>query len=259
MSQPRWGARRAQSRINSGPQAGHIAEAATIVTISAGIVTIRHKWVPTWLQDSRRGPSYLHRKRPGNSLAETQAKLMEAKSVAQADDKVLEHIPGLRRYARALAGGAAEADDLVQETLTRVLARRHKSSEIRNLRAYLFTILHNAHIDRLNERKRWTYSIPDEVLENHLPQPAPQTSQIELHDLAKALQRLPEEQRQAVLLVGYEGMAYKEAAAALDIPIGTVMSRLSRGREALRRMMAGRPAADLRRVPDAREELRKAQ
>ena len=179
--------------------------------------------------------------------------------MAQADDKVLEHIPGLQRYARALAGGAAEADDLVQETLTRVLARRHKSGEIRNLRAYLFTILHNAHIDRLNERKRWTYSIPDEVLENPLPQPAPQTSQIELRDLAKALQRLPEEQRQAVLLVGYEGMAYKEAAAALDIPIGTVMSRLSRGREALRRMMAGRPAADLRRVPDAREELRKAQ
>jgi len=227
--------------------------------ISANIVIFRHKWASTRFHD--RGPqrSYLHRKQPGSELAGMQSKLMEAKSVAKADDKVLELIPGLRRYARALTGNAAEADDLVQESLSRALARRDKAAEIRNLRAYLFTILHNAHIDRLNERKRWSYSIPDEVLENHLPQPAPQTSQIELHDLARALQRLPEEQRQAVLLVGYEGMAYKEAAAALDIPIGTVMSRLSRGREALRRMMAGAPMTDLRRVPDAREELRKAQ
>src|SRR3546814_10487634 len=71
---------------------------------------------------------------------------------------------------------------------------------------------------------------------------------IELHDLAEALERLPEEQRQAVLLVGYEGLAYREAADVLDIPIGTVMSRLSRGREALRRMMNGAPMANLRKV-----------
>ena len=107
----------------------------------------------------------------------------------------------------------------------------------------------------MNERKRWNYSIPPEVLENQLPQPAPQHGHVELHDLAAALQRLPEEQRQAVLLVGYEGMAYKEAANTLDIPIGTVMSRLSRGREALRRMMNGAPMADLRRVP---QQLRQA-
>ncbi|WP_319633632.1 sigma-70 family RNA polymerase sigma factor [Pelagibius marinus] len=172
--------------------------------------------------------------------------------MAKADETVLEHIPALRRYARSLTGDAVEADDLVQESLSRALARRQKqgakANEIRNLRAYLFTILHNAHVDRLGERRRWTYSIPAEVLENRLAQPAPQYGQLELNDLAAALQRLPEEQRQAVLLVGYEGMAYKDAAQVLEVPIGTVMSRLSRGREALRRMMAGAPLANLRPV-----------
>lgn len=176
--------------------------------------------------------------------------------MAEADETVLEHIPALRRYARSLTGDAAEADDLVQESLSRALARRRKKgddmSEIRNLRAYLFTILHNAHVDRLSERRRWTYSLPEEVLENRLARPAPQHGHLELNELAEALQRLPEEQRQAVLLVGYEGMAYKDAAQVMDVPIGTVMSRLSRGREALRRMMAGAPLADLRTVAGGR-------
>jgi RNA polymerase sigma-70 factor, ECF subfamily len=161
---------------------------------------------------------------------------------------VLEYIPGLRRYARALAGNAAEADDLVQECLSRALARRQQAGDIRNLRAYLFTILHNAHVDRLAERRRWSYSVPDEALENLTARPAPQHGMLELHDLAEALERLPEEQRQTVLLVGYEGLAYREAAEVLDVPIGTVMSRLSRGREALRRMMNGAPMANLRKV-----------
>ncbi|GAB4239363.1 MAG: sigma-70 family RNA polymerase sigma factor [Kiloniellaceae bacterium] len=168
--------------------------------------------------------------------------------MAKAQETVLEHIPALRRYARSLTGDATEADDLVQESLSRALARQGKAGEIRNLRAYLFTILHNAHVDRLGERQRWTYSLPDEVLDIRLARPAPQHGQLELRDLADALQRLPEEQRQAVLLVGYEGLAYKDAAAVLDVPIGTVMSRLSRGREALRRMMAGGTLANLRKV-----------
>ena len=168
--------------------------------------------------------------------------------MAEAETSVLEYIPGLRRYARALAGDPAEADDLVQECLSRALARRQKSADIRNLKAYLFTILHNAHIDRLNERQRWSYSIPEEVLDNRLARPAPQPDRLALRDLAEALERLPEEQRQAVLLVGYEGLSYKDAAAVLGTPIGTVMSRLSRGREALRRLMNGAPMANLRKV-----------
>lgn len=183
--------------------------------------------------------------------------------MAKAETTVLEHIPGLRRYARALTGNTAEADDLVQECLSRALARCRRSEngsseEVRNLRAYLFTILHNAHVDRLNERRRWSYALPEEVLDNLMARPAPQDGQLALHDLAEALTRLPEEQRQAVLLVGYEGMTYKDAAAVLDVPIGTVMSRLSRGREALRRLMNGEPLADLRRVPAARPATRPA-
>ncbi len=172
--------------------------------------------------------------------------------MAKAETTVLEHIPCLRRYARALAGDPSEADDLVQESLSRALARHHKAGEIRNLRAYLFTILHNVHVDRRVERQRWQYGLPEEVLENRLARPAPQYGQIELHDLADALERLPEDQRQAVLLVGYEGLAYKEAAEVLEIPIGTVMSRLSRGREALRQSMNGAPLASLRKVPSLR-------
>ena len=222
--------------------------------IGAETVIFRHKSVPIRFHDSFRSPAYLPviPMRPASEPAAAKVTTTEAKNVAQADETVLEHIPALRRYARSLTGDTAEADDLVQESLSRALVRRSKkgaeAGEIRNLRAYLFTILHNAHVDRLGERRRWSYGLPAEVLENRLAQPAPQYGQLELSDLAKALQRLPEEQRQAVLLVGYEGMAYKDAAQVLDVPIGTVMSRLSRGREALRRMMAGAPMANLRQV-----------
>jgi len=217
--------------------------------IAATAPRFRHKWVPLRFQDSPRTPAYLQAMRGGPVPATPREQRQEAMNVANTDSTVLEHIPGLRRYARALAGNAAEADDLVQECLSRALARRQQQAEeIRNLRAYLFTILHNAHVDRLAERRRWNYAVPEEALENLTARPAPQHGRLELLDLADALERLPEEQRQAVLLVGYEGLAYKDAAEVLDVPIGTVMSRLSRGREALRRMMNGAPMANLRKV-----------
>jgi len=216
--------------------------------IAAAPDTIRHKSAPLRFHDTAARPAYLSRTRRGAVARAGRSKQSEANGVAKAQETVLEHIPALRRYARSLTGDATEADDLVQESLSRALARQGKAGEIRNLRAYLFTILHNAHVDRLGERQRWTYSLPDEVLDIRLARPAPQHGQLELRDLADALQRLPEEQRQAVLLVGYEGLAYKDAAAVLDVPIGTVMSRLSRGREALRRMMAGGTLANLRKV-----------
>ena len=215
---------------------------------AAPATTIRHKSVLLRFQDRVRPPAYLQPTRGGSLPPAPREQWQEAKRVAKTDTTVLEHIPGLRRYARALAGSAADADDLVQECLSRALARRQQASDIRNLRAYLFTILHNAHVDRLAERRRWNYAVPDEALENLTARPAPQHGMLELHDLAEALERLPEEQRQAVLLVGSEGLAYREAAEVLDIPIGTVMSRLSRGREALRRMMNGAPMANLRKV-----------
>src|SRR3546814_20722956 len=94
-----------------------------------------------------------------------------------------------------LTGSAADADDLVQECLSRALARRQQASDIRNLRAYLFTILHNAHIDRLSERRRWNYAVPDDALENLTPRPAPQHGPLDLHDLPPGLEVPPDEHR----------------------------------------------------------------
>lgn len=148
----------------------------------------------------------------------------------------------LKRYARALVGRGEDAEDLVQETLARAVARMNKSDgdleSIRNRKSYLFAILHNAHVDRMPERYRSRNVVSIHDVANSLPVPANQSDRAEFNDLERALAQLPEEYRQVVLLVGLEGFTYKEVAETLDIPIGTVMSRLSRGREKLRRLMA---------------------
>ncbi|HET6520230.1 MAG TPA: RNA polymerase sigma factor [Geminicoccaceae bacterium] len=165
------------------------------------------------------------------------------------DHALVDHLAALRRYARALLGGTAEADDLVQECLVRALARTSLWRPVRNMRAYLFTILHNVHADRVSRRSRTVEVVPlDGSAATHSSTPPTQYGRLELRDLALALTRLSEEQRQVVLLVGLEGMSYQEVAIVLDVPVGTVMSRLSRGREALRQLMAAKAPANLRRV-----------
>jgi RNA polymerase sigma-70 factor (ECF subfamily) len=162
----------------------------------------------------------------------------ERPALPQSEPSVTQHIPGLRRYARVLVGDPSEADDLVQECLTRALARRHTLGRIGDLRAYLFTILHNVHVDRAAQQRRSGPSLSLDHVQASLACQPDQLPRLELIDLASALSRLPVEQRDVVLLVGVEGMSYRETAGVLDIPIGTVMSRLSRGREALRQSMA---------------------
>jgi RNA polymerase sigma-70 factor (ECF subfamily) len=157
------------------------------------------------------------------------------------------HIAGLRRYARALVGRQSESDELVQECLVRALGRIDGSYEIKDLRAYLFSILHNCYIDYTRERRRFVEYRNVAALGMNVSPPS-QEAHLELRDLDLALQAIPEEQRQVVLLVGLEGMSYQAVASVLSIPIGTVMSRLSRGREALRRMMDSREAVPLRRT-----------
>jgi RNA polymerase sigma-70 factor (ECF subfamily) len=161
---------------------------------------------------------------------------------------VLEHLPSLRRYARALVGSKQAADELVQECIVRVLARRRCLDDIRNPRAYLFSILHNAYVDTSKQAG----AVNGKALVDHYQFTTycapPQPSRIELQDLERALRCLPDEQRHVILLVGLEGMPYREVAEVLEIPIGTVMSRLSRGREALRQMMDGRSSQLTRRV-----------
>ena len=162
-------------------------------------------------------------------------------------EQLVRHVASLRRYALLLIGDAADADDAVQETLTRVLSRA-RSTSIDDLRAYLFSTLHNVFIDSTRREKRMAGDALTEELLDSLISPANQQKRLELRDTALALAKLPMEQREVVLLVGLEGLSYLEAAEALDIPVGTVMSRLSRGREALRSMTHRGAARKLRIV-----------
>jgi RNA polymerase sigma-70 factor (ECF subfamily) len=151
------------------------------------------------------------------------------------------HIGSLRRYARALIRDQTDADDLVQDALTRALSRAHCFQQGTNLRAWLFTLMHNVHVNQIRRR----VARPDEVAVDevapHLAAPGAQVDRVELRELRQAVAGLPEEQRQVLLLVAVEGLKYEEVAEILGIPIGTVMSRLSRARAALRQQMGGGP------------------
>jgi RNA polymerase sigma-70 factor (ECF subfamily) len=154
--------------------------------------------------------------------------------------RLVELIPRLRRYARALVGDRASADDLVQDTLERAWAKLHLYRRGTDLRAWLFTVMHNVHVNKVRAQ-RTTDPLEDEMPE--LAQRAPQGDALLVRDLDRAVARLPAEQRAVLLLVTLEEMSYEEAAHTLGIPIGTVMSRLSRAREKLRAMMLGQVAA----------------
>jgi RNA polymerase sigma-70 factor (ECF subfamily) len=153
-------------------------------------------------------------------------------------ERLLACLPRLRRYARALTGDSARADDLVQDTLERGWARIAQWRPEGDLRAWLFGIMHNLHVDQLRR------SPPPAVARGDGDVPAaPLAESLGLRDLERALQQLPPAQREVLLLVALEEMRYEDVAATLDIPLGTVMSRLSRARENLRRLMAGQPPA----------------
>jgi RNA polymerase sigma-70 factor, ECF subfamily len=154
--------------------------------------------------------------------------------------RLVELIPRLRRYARALVGDRATADDLVQDTLERAWAKLHLYRRGTDLRAWLFTVMHNVHVNRVRA-SRATDTLGDEMHE--LAQRAPQSDALMVRDLDRGIARLPAEQRAVLLLVTLEEMSYDEVARTLGIPIGTVMSRLSRAREKLRAMMLGQPVA----------------
>ncbi|CAN7686563.1 RNA polymerase sigma factor [Pseudoduganella sp. LjRoot289] len=158
-------------------------------------------------------------------------------------------IPRLRRYARALLGDRAGADDLVQDTMERGW---HKLSSWRrggDMRAWLFGIMHNLHVDQQRQPRLPTVALCDE-LHSTLSTPGTAGSdRLEVRDMQAALQMLPAEQREVLLLVALEEMSYQEVAAILNIPPGTVMSRLSRARERLRLLMLGQaPVSTLKVV-----------
>jgi RNA polymerase sigma-70 factor (ECF subfamily) len=158
---------------------------------------------------------------------------------------LIEHLPRLRRYARALTGDVNRADDLVQDTLERALAKLDLWQPGSDLRAWLFTLMHNLFVNQIRIKR------PQEtVMEDALDEPVSggQMEALAARDIHAALARLPEEQREVLLLVGLEQFGYAEAAQVLGVPTGTVMSRLSRARERMRQMLAGEPAVKLKLV-----------
>ncbi|MFZ1909920.1 MAG: sigma-70 family RNA polymerase sigma factor [Burkholderiales bacterium] len=151
---------------------------------------------------------------------------------------IVDLIPRLRRYARALVGDRSAADDLVQDTLERAWAKFHLYRGGTDLRAWLFTVMHNVHVNRIRAQR------PTDALAGDLPEVAQRAAQgdsLMVRDMDRALAKLPAEQREVLLLVVLEDMSYEEAARTLGVPIGTVMSRLSRARGKLRATMLETP------------------
>ena len=158
-------------------------------------------------------------------------------------DLIVPYIPNLRRYARALVGDRDGADDLVQDTLERAVRKFHLWRP-GDLRAWLFSIMHNVFVNQLKARK----IAPDVEVDETFAAPVSSVTGMDLRDLQRALGTLAPEQREVVLLVALEDMSYADVSRALGIPMGTVMSRLSRGRDRLRKAMSGETKTALKVV-----------
>ncbi len=165
--------------------------------------------------------------------------------------RLQEQIPALRRYARFLARDADQADDLVQDSLERAIVKRRLWHKPESLRPWLFALLRNVYLNQLRRQSRRPAEVP---LDQVFPQAGhgeSQTSAVMIGQAMAALDRLDPDQRDVLVLVAVEGLHYKEAAMVLGLPMGTVMSRLSRGRERLRREVTGETpptTATLRRI-----------
>jgi RNA polymerase sigma-70 factor (ECF subfamily) len=168
--------------------------------------------------------------------------------VQSIEQQVVEHIPRLRRYARALLrGDVAAADDLVQDCLERALSRLRLWRRDSDLRAWLFTIMHNLYVNRLRRAdSQSTFSSMPEEIESLAAPPA--ADPMCLPELERACSLLQPDQREILLLVALEGLSYRQVATILGVPEGTVMSRLARARERLRRALEGDADVTLRRI-----------
>lgn len=150
--------------------------------------------------------------------------------------QLCELLPRMRRFARSLTGNPHDADDLVQTAVERAIARASQWREELGLDAWVFGIVRNAWVDEVRSRQRRGQVFAAEATGENVGE-APAIDQALTMSVEAAMAQLPENQREAVALVLVEGLSYKEAAAALQVPIGTVTSRLARGREALQRML----------------------
>ncbi|MSP52174.1 MAG: RNA polymerase sigma factor [Alphaproteobacteria bacterium] len=170
--------------------------------------------------------------------------------VTEKEALIVEQIPKLRRYARALTGNRAAADDLVQDCLERAWGRFHLWQPGSNMRAWMFTIMHNCFANTMRKNKHQRGLVPIEEWSAEAQIAPNQENSAELRGVAEMMRQLPTEQREVLLLIGLEEMTYAEVSEALEIPLGTVMSRLSRGRERLRALIAQPKAAGVRAVEE---------
>jgi RNA polymerase sigma-70 factor (ECF subfamily) len=147
-------------------------------------------------------------------------------------------IPHLRAFGRSLSGNRDLADDLVQETLLKAWAARKRFQAGTNMRAWTFIILRNLYLSQMR-RARFKGEWDDLVADRLLAAPASQDKHVELADMQRALLHLPQPQREALILVGAGGFAYEEAAEICGVAVGTIKSRVARGRVALEALMSG--------------------
>jgi len=167
--------------------------------------------------------------------------------VTQIEDPASQ-IRELTRQASFLTRNSADADDFVQESLIRALTYVKDGGTIQNWRAYLYRILRNVRADHVGRQARYGPPVVLEDVEHQLAVPAPQPSELLLRELGDAIDKLPSSQRRVVNMVAVDGLSYQDAADRLGIPIGTVMSRLHRGRSALRREIGEDPTTPLEAV-----------
>lgn len=163
--------------------------------------------------------------------------------------ELTKELPHLRRFARALCGDRALADDLVQDCLERAMAKSHLYDPARPLRAWLYAVLRNIFISGLRRDGRSAIiKTVDDLVDGEDAVAAAQEDRISVRQIGEALDRLPTQHREVIVLVGLEEMSYRDVAEILAVPIGTVMSRLSRARNQLRDILEQRGTTVLRRV-----------
>jgi RNA polymerase sigma-70 factor (ECF subfamily) len=168
--------------------------------------------------------------------------------VEQRQRLIIDQIPALRRYARALTGERHAADELVQDSLERAWSRFHLWRPGTDVRAWLFTIMHNLYANAVRKAKRAPTYAPLVEADRMSAIESNAEAGIEVSSLIQALASLPDSQREVLLLVSLEGLTYEQVSQVLGIPIGTVMSRLSRAREHLRQIMSGDNRKDTKRT-----------
>ena len=158
-------------------------------------------------------------------------------------------IPHLRRYARTLAGHPAEADDLVQDCLERAMRKWRLWRGTARLRSWLFRMLYRLYLNRLRDGRNHDAAVPLEAVADSSDGGNAGPSQLQVRDTMRGLQTLPANQRDAIVLLAVEDLSYEEAAWVLRIPVGTLRSRLARGREQLRQLQEAQPAAQPEQTP----------